>query len=49
MIAEGYCPIQWADGLGGPRTLEIASNGDVLVVEGGYGRVTVLWDENKNG
>mmetsp|Transcript_2634 Transcript_2634/g.3211 ORF Transcript_2634/g.3211 Transcript_2634/m.3211 type:complete len:289 (-) Transcript_2634:4-870(-) len=49
VIQEGYCPTVWASGLGGPRTLEVAANGDVLTVESTYARVRVLWDDNNDG
>jgi len=44
-----YCPYTWATTLNSPRGIIVAANGDVLVVESGYGRVTALWDDNKDG
>jgi len=49
VIAPGYCPTVWASGLSQPRALEVASNGDVLTVEQGRARVSVLWDANGDG
>ena len=49
VIQPGYCPTVWASGLGNPRSLEIASNGDILTVESSNMQVTVLWDDNNNG
>lgn len=48
-VPDGYCPWTWASGLSGPRGLEVAGNGDLLVVEAGLGRVTALFDDNSDG
>lgn len=49
VIQPGYCPTVWASGLAAPRTLEVASNGDILTVESAQERITVLWDDNNDG
>lgn len=48
-VPEGYCAWTWATGLDAPRGLAVASNGDVLVVEKGLGRITLLHDDDANG
>jgi len=44
-----YCPYIWASGLSGPRGVEIAANGDVLIVENSRGVIAALWDDNRDG
>jgi len=46
---NGFCPFEWAAGLNKPRGMARAENNDILVVEQGAQRVTVLWDDDKNG
>eukprot|EP01087_Luapelamoeba_hula_P001320 TRINITY_DN1106_c0_g1_i1.p1 TRINITY_DN1106_c0_g1~~TRINITY_DN1106_c0_g1_i1.p1 ORF type:complete len:458 (-),score=58.53 TRINITY_DN1106_c0_g1_i1:56-1429(-) len=48
-VAEGFCPVFWAQDLKTPRGVVVVSQKDVLVVERGASRVTVLWDDNKDG
>jgi len=46
--APGYCAFTWASGLGAPRAIDIASNGDVLVLDQSSASIIVLW-ENATG
>ncbi len=45
-VPDGFCASEWATGLGQPRGIFVAPNGDVLVVERQEGQVTVLWDDD---
>lgn len=47
-VPDGYCAWTWAE-VSEPRGLTVAPNGDVLVVERGAGRITVLFDSNDDG
>jgi len=42
----GYCSFTWASGLGAPRGIVVASNGDVLVIDQSGARLLVLWEDN---
>jgi len=46
---DGFCPRIWASGLSRPRGMVVASNGDILVLEAGAGRISVLYDVNNDG
>jgi len=48
-VPDGFCASVWATGLTGPRGIISASNGDLLIVESLTGRVSVLWDDNRDG
>lgn len=48
-VPPGFCAWTWADGLASPRGIEVVPDGDVLVVERGHSRVTVLWDDDRDG
>jgi len=47
--AEGYDALIWARDLTGPRTVRIASNGDVVVVNKQDGTIMQLWDTGDKG
>jgi glucose/arabinose dehydrogenase len=48
-VPEGFCAWTFAERLSTPRGIRHAPNGDVLVLERGSARVTVLWDADGNG
>ncbi|MBI5486907.1 MAG: PQQ-dependent sugar dehydrogenase [Deltaproteobacteria bacterium] len=48
-VPEGFCAWTWAEGLSAPRGIAVAPDGDVLVVERGSSRVTVLFDDDGDG
>jgi len=48
-VPDGFCASIWADGLSDPRGLRVMPNGDVLVVERGLSRISVLWDADGDG
>ena len=48
-VPAGFCAWTWAADLSAPRGIEVASNGDVLVVERGGSRITVLFDSDGDG
>jgi len=45
-LPQGYCASIWANGVGRPRGIITASNGDLLVVESAKEQVTVFWQTN---
>jgi glucose/arabinose dehydrogenase len=48
-VPSGYCAWAWASDLSAPRGIARNANGDILVVEKGAGRITLLHDDNDNG
>ncbi len=48
-VPDGYCASTFAVRLAEPRGLDIASNGDVLVLERGHQTITVLFDADGDG
>jgi len=45
----GFCATVWAESLGTPRGLLVASNNDILVVDQRSSNIYVLFDTNNNG
>jgi len=45
-LPEDFCATEWIGGLGSPRQLVHADNGDVLVLEASKNQVTVIWEED---
>jgi len=48
-LPPGFCAVTWATDLASPRGLFVADHGDVIVLERGRARVTVLWDDDRDG
>lgn len=48
-LPSGYCAWTWASNLGSPRGIARSPRGDMLVVEEGQGRITVLFDDDGDG
>ncbi|MCA9562119.1 MAG: PQQ-dependent sugar dehydrogenase [Myxococcales bacterium] len=48
-VPDGFCAYYWATGLGSPRGLTIAPNGDVLVVNRNSGQVLATFDQDGDG
>ncbi len=48
-VPSGFCAWTWASNLGSPRGIARNANGDILVIERGQGRITLLHDDNGNG
>jgi len=48
-VPTGYCAWTWAEGLGTPRGITVAPNGDVLVVERAGARIRVFFDADGDG
>lgn len=48
-LPAGYCAWTWASNLSSPRGIVRNSRGDILVVEQGQGRISLLFDDDGNG
>lgn len=48
-LPSGFCAWTWASNLGSPRGITRNANGDILLIERGQGRITLLHDDNGNG
>jgi len=44
-----FCASVWSSGLGSPRGMVTAQNGDILVVEAARNRILALWDDDDDG
>lgn len=47
-VPDGFCPFIFASGLNRPRGIFVVGNGDVLVLESGSSRVTIIY-QDQNG
>lgn len=48
-VPDGYCATLWSAGLGQPRGIVAAPNGDILVVDRSANRVLALFDSDGDG
>eukprot|EP01122_Echinamoeba_exundans_P013520 TRINITY_DN5914_c0_g1_i1.p1 TRINITY_DN5914_c0_g1~~TRINITY_DN5914_c0_g1_i1.p1 ORF type:complete len:651 (+),score=134.84 TRINITY_DN5914_c0_g1_i1:119-1954(+) len=42
----GFCSFVWLSDLSQPRAIDIAPNGDILIVEVGNGKISVNWEDD---
>jgi hypothetical protein len=47
-VPAGFCAYTWTTGLSSPRAILTVENGDVIVLESGANKVTVMWNDTGN-